>query len=147
MPIETVKRALQEQYPDAQYHLVQFLSEHLVDCTRVFQGDLTRMVVLAVLGQAMLGAHRAASESGLRRSMTASRIADVLGLDRETVRRKLKAMAELGWLRQNADRSWEIATDRDGNTKVRQDLAALDGRGLERVARLYAALRPICEEA
>ena len=79
--------------------------------------------------------------------MTASRVADVSGLDRETVRRKLKALAARGWIRQIADRSWEIATDPSGDTKVRRDLDALDARGLERLARLYVALRPICEKA
>ncbi len=145
--IDQVHRSLRDNYPGAQYHFVQFLSEHLVDCTRVFEGDLTRMVVLAILGQALLGAHRAPGDAGPRRSMTASRIADVSGLDRETVRRKLKALAARGWISQNADRSWEIAAGRDGETRVRQDLAGLDGRGLERLARLYVALRPICEKA
>jgi CRP-like cAMP-binding protein len=147
MTIETVQRSLREQYPEAQYHFVQFLSEHLVDCARVFEGDLTQMVVLAILGQAMLGAHRAPGDAGPRRSITASRIADVSGLDRETVRRKLKALAARGWIGQNADRSWEIASERDSETRVRHDLAELDGRGLDRLARLYVALRPICEKA
>ena len=105
------------------------------------------MVVLAILGQAMLGAYRAPGDGGSRRPMTASRIADVSGLDRETVRRKLKALAARGWIRQNADRSWEIASETNHETRVRQDLAALDGRGLDRLARLYVALRPICEKA
>ncbi|MCB1499334.1 MAG: hypothetical protein KDK07_06030 [Bauldia sp.] len=147
MMIETAQRSLREQYPDAQYHFVQFLSEHLVDCARVFEGDLTRMVVLAILGQSLLAEYRASGKGGPQRSMTASRVADVSGLDRETVRRKLKALAARGWIRQIADRSWEIATDPSGDTKVRRDLDALDARGLERLARLYVALRPICEKA
>jgi len=143
--IETARQSLEQDYLNAQYHFVQFLTEHLVDVARSFNGDMTRMIVLAILGQATLAARRNPTGDAGRGSMTASRIADVAGLDRETVRRKLKGLAASGWVRQKPDRSWEIVADGAGDSQVRRDLAPLDARGLDRLARLYVALRPICE--
>ena len=42
--------AFERNYAQVQYHYVQFLTEHLADCARTFSGDLTKVLVLAVLG-------------------------------------------------------------------------------------------------
>jgi DNA-binding IclR family transcriptional regulator len=76
--------------------------------------------------------------------MSASRIADVTGLSRETVRRKLAEMSGPGWVEQGADRRWRIAAV-DGASTLRRDLSDLDMRGLQRLARLYAALSPLAD--
>ena len=43
-------------YRAVQYQYLQFLSEHLADCSRSFGGDFDQVVILAVLGQRFLGA-------------------------------------------------------------------------------------------
>jgi DNA-binding transcriptional ArsR family regulator len=130
-----------------QYHYVQFLTEHLADCARVFSGDLTKVLVLAVLGQRHIEAQTSVQKdraSGPSGAMSASRIADVTGLSRETVRRKLGALSDLGWVEQGADRRWRIVVA-DGASTLRRDLKDLDRRGLQRLARLYCALSPLSD--
>ena len=139
--------AFERNYPRVQYHYVQFLTEHLSDCAREFSGDLTKVLILAVLGQRHIEAqilpqkdHGADQPS----AMSASRIADVTGLPRETVRRKLDALSEQGWAEQGPDRRWRIAAV-DGTSTLRHDLRDLDERGLQRLARLYANLSPLTD--
>ena len=139
--------AFERNYAQVQDHYVQFLTEHLADCARTFSSDLTKVLVLAVLGQrhteAQTAAHRDKA-AGQPSAMSASRIADVTGLPRETVRRKLDALSDLGWVAQGADRRWRIAAV-DGTSTLRHDLKDLDARGLQRLARLYASLTPLTD--
>ncbi len=142
-----VQEAFQRNYAQVQYHYVQFLTEHLADCARVFSGDLTKVLVLAVLGQRHIEAQTSVQKdraSGPSGAMSASRIADVTGLSRETVRRKLGALSDLGWVEQGADRRWRIVVA-DGASTLRRDLKDLDRRGLQRLARLYCALSPLSD--
>lgn len=139
--------AFQGNYARVQYHYVQFLTEHLTDCARVFSGDLGMVLILAVLGQRHIEAQLPGTAEGsvaLSKAMSASRISDVTGLPRETVRRKLDVLATRGWIEQCPDRSWRIAVS-DGKTKVRNDLDGLNARGLRRLARLYSSLVPLAE--
>jgi DNA-binding transcriptional ArsR family regulator len=142
--------AFERNYPRVQYHCVQFLSEHLADCARTFSGDLTKVLVLAVLGQRYIETQisdqrdQRDKAAGQPSAMSASRIADVTGLSRETVRRKLDALSDLGWVEQGPDRRWQISKV-EGATTLRDDLKDLDSRGLQRLARLYAALTPLSD--
>ena len=139
--------AFDRNYAQVQYHYVQFLTEHLADCARTFSGDLTKVLVLAVLGQRHIEAQTSAQKdkvAGQPSAMSASRIADVTGLPRETVRRKLEALSDLGWVEQGPDRRWQIAAVA-GATTLRSDLKDLDARGLQRLARLFAALSPLSD--
>ena len=130
-------------YRAVQYHYVQFLTEHLADCSRSFGGDFDQVVILAVLGQRFLGATGQGVKGPAATAemiwMPAMRVADVLGLPRETVRRKLKALEARGWVRQTPGKGWALA----GTFKeapARTALADLDRRGIERLARLYVAI-------
>ena len=139
--------AFERNYAQVQYHYVQFLTEHLADCARTFSGDLTKVLVLAVLGQRHIEAQISAQKdkaAGQPSAMSALRIADVTGLPRETVRRKLEALSGLGWVEQGPDRRWQIASVA-GATSLRSDLKDLDARGLQRLARLYTALSPLSD--
>ncbi|MEY3306792.1 MAG: hypothetical protein RLZZ413_830 [Pseudomonadota bacterium] len=139
--------AFERNYAQVQYHYVQFLTEHLADCARTFSGDLTKVLVLAILGQRHIEAQTSAQKdkaAGQPSAMSASRIADVTGLPRETVRRKLDALSDLGWVEQGPDRRWRIAAV-DGTSTLRHDLRDLDARGLQRLARLYASLSPLTD--
>lgn len=134
-------------YPDYQYRFVEFFIEHLSDVGRAFGGDLQQVLVLAVLGQAYLHAARSDAEQPAadrrppqeRASTSASRIADVTGIPRQTVRRKLAALGERGWILRNPDGLWRLAVE-DGVSAARRDLSDIDRRALMRVARLYADL-------
>lgn len=147
---ERLLERLAENYPEVQYHFVQFVSEHLADCARVFRGDMEKLLILAVLGQRFIEgvrAERAERDNPEARIwMPALRLADVTGLPRETVRRKLRAMEADGWLRQEPGKGWTLAGDL-GRSVARDALEELDRRGLERLARLMTALRPFLIEA
>lgn len=139
--------AFERNYAQVQYHYVQFLTEHLADCARTFSGDLTKVLVLAVLGQRHIEAQILSQKdpgADQPSAMSASRIADVTGLPRETVRRKLDALSDQGWAEQGTDRRWRIAAV-NGTSTLRHDLRDLDERGLQRLARLYASLSPLTD--
>jgi DeoR/GlpR family transcriptional regulator of sugar metabolism len=70
----------------------------------------------------------------------------VSNIPRETVRRKLHALEAKGWVARDQGGLWCIAADPGGDdAPVRRDLAALDERGLQRVARLVADLDRLVE--
>ncbi len=139
-PVLSADRALQ-----LRYHYVEFLTEHLSDCCRVFKGDLQEMLVLAVLGQVHVRAllderpdgsleRRAA---GTPLGINASRIADITGISRQTVRRKLEKLRAKGWVEQIAAGVWTI-TLRNGTAAARQlsdGVDALDARSMARAVR------------
>jgi DNA-binding MarR family transcriptional regulator len=139
---------VRERYGLFQYHFVEFLAAHLADCSRVFRGDLQQLLVLAILGQVYLRAYLDASpdaklpraEVPVTAAITASRIADVTGIPRETVRRKLAALERRGWIERAGDRGWRLLV-REGVAEARRDLADLDQRGIERMARILTALK------
>jgi 7-alpha-hydroxysteroid dehydrogenase len=78
--------------------------------------------------------------------ISASRLADITAIPRQTVRRKLMALEQIGWARQTADQTWCL-TVREGGTSLRSELAETDARAMERIARLYAELEGIVERA
>lgn len=140
-PVPTNDVAAMRRYAELQYAFVQFLTEHLTDCRRTFGGDLDAVLVLAVLGQIYIRGFLSAPTSGAPTTgmTSASRIADVTGMPRETVRRKLLAFQKAGWIVQGDDGSWGIVGPA-GRSAVRKDLSDLDQRGMARVMRLHGEL-------
>jgi hypothetical protein len=145
---ETAARFL-HNYVRFQYAFIEFLAEHLTDVSREFGGDLQPPMILAVLGQRILlwqaEADRAAAGEGpppWAPTMATARIADVTGIPRETVRRKLADLEARGWIARDADGKWGIARV-DGHAPARDALAELDRRGVARVAKLYTVLRDL----
>jgi hypothetical protein len=153
VPLESsrsaVTAALHENYPTVQYHYVQFLAEHLTDCRKSLGGDFDDLMMLAVLGQRFLQARqeREAGDAGAaeRIWMSALRLSDVTGVPRESVRRKLKRLADRGWITQDPAKGWGLAGSFD-MTPARIDLGDLDRRGLERLGKLMTALLPLLPE-
>jgi hypothetical protein len=145
-----VAATLDEQYVLYQYCFVEFFIDHLADVSRAFRGDLQAVLVLAVIGQSWLNAVRVAQAEGIkpadlppeRTSTSASRIADVTGIPRQTVRRKLAAFEERGWILRSDDGSCRLAHT-DGHSAARRDLSDIDRRALLRVARLFADLEAL----
>jgi hypothetical protein len=145
--VEEAQAAFTSNYQAYQYRFVEFFIEHLSDVSRSFQGDLQSMIVLALVGQVQMRAMRSAIEAGRdprdlpaeRVSISASRIADVTSIPRETVRRKLDGLERRGWILRNPDGSWRLAVA-DGEAAARTDLSDLDARAIGRVARLFRDL-------
>jgi CRP-like cAMP-binding protein len=138
-----IAAAISANYPAFQYRFVEFLADHLADCSRTFQGDLQQMLVLAIIGQMELHARiRVSPETGGRASITASRIADVTGIPRETVRRKLLALQRRNWIVRQLDGSWSLSLEA-GLAVARTDLKALDERSIGRWAKLLGSVKPM----
>jgi DNA-binding IclR family transcriptional regulator len=97
------------------------------------------MLILAVIGQSCtsrlinLETHPESTDGAI----SASRLADVCGIPRETVRRKLKILEHRGWIVQNGAQSWSLALD-GGRAVAGTDLLELKNRGIKRLAIMYA---------
>jgi predicted transcriptional regulator len=130
-----------DAYPVFQYTYNQFLSEHLADLSREFDGDLQQVLILCVISQVFISEHMKSSKPGECQhvGITASRLSDVCGIPRETVRRKLKRLEQKNWIRSNGDQSWTIVMD-EGLATARRDLLQLDQRAVSRLARMHATL-------
>ena len=143
---QRVQAAILENYVPAQYAFVQFLSEHLLDCRKSVGGDLDDVMLLAVLGQRLLAARinpgQGLADSRDRDWMSALRIADVTGIPRESVRRKLNRLAERGWVTHDPAQGWALAGSH-GMVAAKTDLSELDRRGIERLGKLVASLLPL----
>lgn len=146
LPQAEVTASLRANYIHVQYHYVQFLAEHLVDCRKTFGGDFDEVMILALLGQRAMGAvHDRNGQPEMdteRRWMSALRIADVTGVPRESTRRKLRGLEARGWVAHDPGRGWRLAGEL-GQSHAARDLAELDARGMERLGRLVAALLPV----
>jgi predicted transcriptional regulator len=141
---EAISAAFTLNYAEYQYHFVEFLAEHLTDVGRAFDGDFQAVVILAYVGQTALRHVR--EQQGPEPhadlpTISASRLADVTGIPRATVRRKLTALEQRGWL-VRVGSAWRLRT-LDGTTQARRDLEALDARGIKRVARFVARVEPL----
>lgn len=119
------------------------LTRLLVAAREVFDGDLDMFLVLAVIGDRTFSGRRAdpdqtyeawqAEEAHLvaPEDVNIRTIAEFSGIPRETVRRKLAALTEKGWVTRNS-RGVLIAT-----VKARRDLKPLTHAGIQYLARLF----------
>lgn len=142
--IAEVEAAFAGNYIAYQYHAVEFLVGHLADLSKQFRGDLQEMLVLAIIGQMEL--HRRLThpepEAADRPAIGASRIADVTGIPRQTVRRKLASLAERGWVETDGAASWRLRIV-ESSAPARHDLSEVDRRKMRRLAELYANLEAV----
>lgn len=141
--VSRIEKAYAENYIEAQYCWVQFFTEHLVDVSRQFGGDLQIVLILALVGQRLLEKHRGEQPESVSPDdpvgINASRIADITCIPRQTVRRKLQTLAGHGWIHQKSDGSWAMTIDELGSPAAR-DLSDLDLRSIRRIAKLTAQL-------
>lgn len=139
-------RLTAEELLQIRYHYVEFLTEHLADCSRVFNGDLQEMLVLAVMGQVHVRDLLYSTADGTGKAgkgaaplcMSASRIADITGISRQTVRRKLAKLQARGWVEAKPASLWAVALRADvaAAREGVDGLGALDARSMERAVRL-----------
>ena len=109
-------RLSHQQKAIIQYRLTDFVIEHLIDSVNIFDGDLHLALILAVVGQASIQRMIQSPDNGLDvfgRTVTASRLADITGISRQTVRRKLILAAQRGWLEQTTKGAWRIVINGD----------------------------------
>jgi hypothetical protein len=141
-----------------QYNFVQFFVEHLADVSRTFETDLQSVLVLAVVGQMELQArirsnylHDGEMPAGVlvgsAPRINSSSIAEVTGIPRETVRRKLEGLAGRGWIARDESGLWHIAVSGPDMTPVRRELAELDGRQQQRVSRFLGLMHTLAVDA
>lgn len=136
----------------AEFHLAWsvFFVSHLSDLRAHF-GDIEDALLLAAFGIGPVAAKRRAalaSGSEADRRWTAvptddgrtnaKSLAELTGIPRETVRRKLDAFRRRGWIEQDADRSWRIAVGADGRARMALEMEAAHAEFLGRLARLIA---------
>ncbi len=133
------------RYVEVQYAYVRFLSEHLTDCSKTFGGDFAQMMILAVIGQSHLSVFMTKdADRPMQYGLTALRLADITGLPRETVRRKLALLEARQWIEKSAH-GWALRHSDGDQTVARQALSDLDSRGLDRLAQLHLDIRRILE--
>jgi CRP-like cAMP-binding protein len=102
---------------------VAALTRHLVECRRVFAGDLDLFLVMTIIGertfpvknapQAMSQAEFLHGQVGDTEpaAINQQSIADYSGIPRETVRRKIEILIDKGWV-QRDERKLLTATDK-----------------------------------
>lgn len=147
--VEQVGLSFRRRYLDFQYAFVQTFTEHLADLSRFFKGDLAEMLIFAVIGQMYLQksieeaeAPGTVPETFEKPLVSASRLADVTGIPRQTVRRKLAALERRGWIESQPGGTWALCFE-DGQATARAELQALDDRAIDRVATLFRDLRKL----
>jgi hypothetical protein len=152
---ERFQRAYAERF--AEYHLAWsvFFVGHLADL-RAYFGDLEDALLLAAFGLGPLADKlRASRRSGDVEALAysgqpasegwtnARRLAEVTGIPRETVRRKLDAFRRRGWVEQAENRSWRLAVAADGTAPLAADMQAANAEFVTRLSRLVAEFRRI----
>lgn len=142
-PSKSYRKLVDKNFPAIQYHFVEMMSEHLADCSRTFKGDLQQVVILALIGQVLIDHYRKNDgDISQVRGMSTSRLSDLTGIPRQTIRRKLALLAHQGWIEQTVQGSWRMVAA-DGKTKAGQDLSDLNDRNRDRIARFISAVSPI----
>jgi DNA-binding MarR family transcriptional regulator len=149
-----IETCLRENIVFFHYHFMEFLSQFLADGLRAFGGDLEELMVMAIVGQMHIRGRLDAStavdgkptKASARVSISASRISDVTGIPRQTVRRKLEVLERRGWIERDSQATWRLRME-DGRPVAQAGLKALNEAGTARFARLMAKLLPVLGEA
>jgi CRP-like cAMP-binding protein len=99
------------------------LTRHLVECRRVFAGDLDLFLVMTIIGERTFPAQNAPQAMSQAEflhghvgdtkaaAINQQSIADYSGIPRETVRRKIETLIDKGWVHRD-ERKLLTATDK-----------------------------------
>lgn len=104
----------------ASHQVAKFLTEYLIALAQAFDGDLEQALILATLGQAQLSEPTTEPDRSAP-CLTASAIAAMTAIPRQTVRRKLLVMQASGWVEQDDHRAWRLVL-RDGRAVASSEL-------------------------
>ena len=152
------RRLFAEEYYLAHYNCVQFFVEQLLEFSHAFDADLQSVVVLAIVGQKEIEARIRSQldNSGLTPADTPvespariniSSIAEISGIPRETVRRKVEALAQHGWIERDVNGFWRVKLDGPDGRPARQELIDIDRRQMERVCQFLGQMHALTVEA
>lgn len=140
---ETVVR---ENYVAVQYQFVEFLSAQLIDFRKLFHGDLDELLVFMMISRFYLRdelrqKQEIDADVPFRAPLTAARIAELTGIPRETVRRKLKKLEESGLLIKTERGGWSLA-ETAGKPTIRVRFEDFLQKEMSRVTRFAKAIAP-----
>ena len=140
---ETVVR---ENYVEVQYQFVEFLSAQLIDFRKLFHGDLDELLVFMMISRFYLRdelRQKQESDPAVRHGAppTPSRIAELTGIPRETVRRKLKKLEQSGLLIKTPAGDWSVA-ETAGQPTIRIRFEDFLQKEMSRVTRFAKAITP-----
>lgn len=125
---------------------VETLTWFLIACRRHFQGDLDLFLVMCVIGDRSFARTKVSPdlkyeklldetwEPYVPEALNTRSIADFSGIPRETVRRKVQDLVDLGWVERD-DSGYLKAT-----RKAASDLAPLSEISFQYIARMAATL-------
>ena len=135
---------IENNYDFLVHQFMEFIGSHLCDCSRFFNGDLTEMVVLTVIGQIFFRhltneAVKNYDLGGEELSVSISRISELTAIPRETVRRKLLGMKRKGWVEQDDNGRWKFVMN-GAESIVAQEVKPLETRSLTRMMNLVDAI-------
>lgn len=131
---------------------VAALTRHLIECRRVFDGDLDLFLVLTIIGERTFSVRSAPEGMSLEDFASASvtsvqpaainlqSISDFSGIPRETVRRKIDTLIAKGWVRRD-ERKFVTATD-----KAKENLYELTQSAVRYLRDLSPALAALRED-
>lgn len=136
MSSEEAARLFVENFAEAQYGFVEFFSAHLAACSRTFEGDLQKMLILSLVGQAYISGRGRSGGNEIDGAINATRIADVTAIPRQTVNRKLRALAKDGYILRHS-RGW-VLNVQAGKSVAGKALADLTANQIETVSRFLA---------
>jgi len=142
--------AYQERFVEFHLAWTIFIVGHLSALRRRF-GDLEDALLLAALGLGPVAGkmkdfqatrdprHLAYGAAVGEATVTnAVRISELTAIPRQTVRRKLQAFAQRGWIERTEDGSWRMTRRPDMSANVTADLAAVNQDLLRQLARLLS---------
>ena len=153
MPLNAVNElAFQEAYNarfvEFQLQWTVFLAAHLFKVRSHF-GNLEDPQILCALGigpiaKVATSARAAGSSESLgwdaarngEVGTSAMSLAEMTGIPRQTVRRRLRAMEDLGWVCQSDDHLWRIVFREDGTSKLKIDLFEIHSTLVEDLGQL-----------
>lgn len=137
MSSEEAARLFTENFVEAQYGFVEFFADHLAACSRAFEGDLQKMLILALVGQAYIAALNRSEGNAIDGAINATRIADITAIPRQTVNRKLRAMECDGFIHRQPT-GWILNVE-SGKSIAGQTLSGLTANQIQAISRFLAA--------
>ena len=146
---EIYRDLYREKYHVMQYVFTQFFVEHLdrrvPDIRSGSSVGARPRDCRASRASGPRSGHRDAWDGPEPRTNCSS-IAEVSGIPRETVRRKLGGLARRGWAERDAKGQWRITYGQD-SAPARRDLRDLDQRSIERISRMLGNMHELAVEA
>ncbi len=127
-------------------HVAAF-ARYLILCRKSFRGDLDLLLLMAVVGDRTLSVSKVPKDLTYENlfdgpdlqlepeAINYQSIADYTGLARESVRRKINELIEIGWIERTAD-GYLIAT-----RQAAEDLAPLTEAGFTYLVQMAKVLR------